>query len=112
MHKQHCFDYLRQSIMCAGDVTLDHWFNYTWTSSSYKDSDNPNPSDDWMNMYTQNYRELDLRQRSRWADLMWDTTHQCRDYDSLYEWVKERQLWDEDYIKAAVAEKNHKVNNI
>lgn len=23
-HAQHCFDYLRQSIMCAGDMTIEH----------------------------------------------------------------------------------------
>lgn len=23
-HVEHCFDYLRQSIMCAGDMTIEH----------------------------------------------------------------------------------------
>lgn len=27
-HLGHCFDYLRQAVMCAGDMTLEHAMEY------------------------------------------------------------------------------------
>lgn len=53
-----------------------------------------------MGMYTQDYKKMTPKQRNEGAPLLWDTMHQCRDYDSLYSWVRDRQLVDEDYEKA------------
>jgi hypothetical protein len=30
MHDGHCFDYLRQSIMCSADMTLEHTNGTGW----------------------------------------------------------------------------------
>jgi hypothetical protein len=98
-HKQHCFDFLRQSIMCSGDVTLDHWFNYTWTEPSFAAGGGGKEGDDWMSMYTPEFKTLTGLQKNARAPLLWDTTHQCRDYDALWTWVKERQLVDDAYVK-------------
>ncbi len=98
-HKQHCFDFLRQSIMCSGDVTMDHWFNYTWTEPSFAAGGGGRAGDDWTAMFTPEYKRLSPKQRNEHAPLLWDTTHQCRDYDALWQWVKDRQLVDDAYIK-------------
>ncbi|OIW25147.1 hypothetical protein CONLIGDRAFT_648198 [Coniochaeta ligniaria NRRL 30616] len=98
-HKYHCFDYLRQSIMCSGDVTMDHWFNYTWTEPSFAAGGEGKAGDDWMAMLNPEYERLTPKQRHDHAPLLWDTTHFCRDYDALYQWVKDRQLVDDAYIK-------------
>lgn len=98
-HKQHCFDFLRQSLMCSGDVTIDHWFNYTWTEPSFAAGGEGKAGDDWMSMYTPEFKKLTPHQRMGHAGLLWDTTHQCRDYDALWQWVKERQLVDDAYME-------------
>lgn len=103
-HKHHCLDFLRQSIMCSGDVTLDHWFNYTWTKPSFEPNGQTEgegkAGDDWMGMYTPEYKKMTPDERNSHAPLLWDTVHQCRDYDALYTWVKDRQLVDGAYEKA------------
>lgn len=85
--------------MCSGDVTIDHWFNYTWISPSFAADGQGKEGDDWMGMYTDEYKRLTPEERNGKAPLLWDTTHQCRDYDSLWRWVKERELVDDAYKK-------------
>lgn len=85
--------------MCSGDVTMDHWFNYTWTDPSFAADGEGKDGDDWMAVFTPEYKRLTPEQRLNHAPLLWDTMHQCRDYDALWQWVKDRQLVDDAYIR-------------
>ena len=87
--------------MCSGDVTVDHWFNYAFTEPSF-DPFNASSSEltrglDWTEQYTDAYKRLTPFERSEESVLMWDTEHQCRDYDALWSWVKERELYRDGY---------------
>ncbi len=105
-HKNHCLDYLRQSVMCSGDVTLDHWFNYTLHGALIRPDIQPRtppgpatfPRHRLAGRMVGSLPWMTGPERARNAPMMWDTVHHCRDYDSLYEWVKERQLVDEAYV--------------
>lgn len=85
--------------MCSGDVTIDHWFNYDWTTPSFAADGAAKEDDDWMSLYNDEYRRLTPKERNDNAPLLWDTTHQCRDFDALYQWVHDRQLVDDAYEK-------------
>lgn len=56
-HIYHCFDYLRQALLCHGDTTLE----------KARVVEGPNGA-------SQTVRGVDG----------WGVTHQCRDYDSIY----------------------------
>ncbi|KAF2094940.1 hypothetical protein NA57DRAFT_15870, partial [Rhizodiscina lignyota] len=55
-HASHCFDYLRQAIMCSGDMALE--------KAALKD-------------------QKPVRSVNGWG-----VTHQCRDWDAMFEWVE------------------------
>lgn len=61
-HLLHCFDYLRQGIMCAADSTLE-LVDVDGTSTDG-----------------------------------WGSTHECRDFDALFEWAESNTLGEEDGI--------------
>ncbi|KAB5543049.1 hypothetical protein GE09DRAFT_1191673 [Coniochaeta sp. 2T2.1] len=102
-HKQHCLDYLRQSVMCSGDVTVDHWFNYTYTDPSFDprlpegEANLARRDVNWMDSYSEEYKKMTPWGRAKHAHVQWDTVHQCRDYDSLWRWVKKREMFDGVY---------------
>ncbi|KAE8350326.1 hypothetical protein BDV28DRAFT_151033 [Aspergillus coremiiformis] len=75
-HTNHCIDYLRQAIMCASDATLE--------SSEV----------------------LDGNGNSTRAVDGWNNTHQCRDWDSLYEFASRHRLADGDGIVNALCQSN------
>lgn len=87
--------------MCSGDVTLDHWFNYTFVDPSFNpaNAETARSGLDWTEHYSDHFRSLTPRERSDRAPMMWDTEHQCRDYDALWQWVKDRELVDAAYVK-------------
>ncbi len=86
--------------MCSGDVTLDHWFNYTFTQPSFDPTLSQKPIGiNWQDAWSPVYQDMTPKERSAAAPLMWDTEHQCRDYDALWRWVKERQLVDRTYVE-------------
>ncbi|KAJ1706237.1 hypothetical protein NYO67_11591 [Aspergillus flavus] len=64
-HTKHCIDYLRQSIMCASDATLE----------GLADDGSPVTGVDG-----------------------WNNTHQCRDWDSLYDFASRHRMLDSDGI--------------
>ncbi|KAE8371879.1 hypothetical protein BDV26DRAFT_298386 [Aspergillus bertholletiae] len=66
-HTKHCIDYLRQSIMCASDATLE-------TAAVLGDGSSVMAVDGWNN------------------------THQCRDWDSLYDFASRHRMLDLDGI--------------
>ncbi|KNG84912.1 hypothetical protein ANOM_006412 [Aspergillus nomiae NRRL 13137] len=65
-HTKHCIDYLRQSIMCASDATLE--------GSGVLGGGRNRAVDGWNN------------------------THQCRDWDSLYDFASRHRMLDSDGI--------------
>jgi hypothetical protein len=57
-HWAHCIDYLRQSIQCSADTTLEEPLDAPSTSPDLAGLDG------------------------------WGVTHTCRDYSAVYEWAK------------------------
>ena len=69
-HWGHCFDYLRQSLMCAADATLE----------TVETNGNTNG-------------ETLLAGVDGWG-----VTHMCRDYKKLFDWSEEHRATDEGGI--------------
>lgn len=65
-HEYHCIDYLRQSIMCAGDTTLDY-------AEAHEDGT-----------------------RAGFSGA--NSTHQCRDWNSIVDWAVENRAGDKTGI--------------
>ena len=85
--------------MCSGDVTMDRYFNNSFIepASSPKKADLARDTN-WMDSYSGLYKSMTPQERMRSAPLMWDTVHQCRDYDALWAWVDEFQLVDQAFV--------------
>ncbi|KAG4437242.1 hypothetical protein IFR05_007258 [Cadophora sp. M221] len=60
-HLAHCFDYLRQGVMCAGDMTLEPAFELTGKDSGVKVVNG------------------------------WNVEHQCRNYQTMYDFAEENR---------------------
>jgi len=56
-HIEHCFDYLRQAVLCHADLSLEPWVE-----------------DDGMT-------------RKPKGSSGWGTLHQCRNWDNVLRWV-------------------------
>ncbi|KAK1048202.1 hypothetical protein LTR33_014905 [Friedmanniomyces endolithicus] len=63
-HVWHCFDYIRQALMCAGDMTVE------WPRT-----------------------EEDGR---RFAVDGWGVTHECKDWDAIMTFMKEKPVANVD----------------
>ena len=77
-HIAHCFDYLREGILCAGDATLEG--NNT---NRYPGVEIP-----WV-------RRSELLSTSEAVVLTkpQGTTHRCANWDALIEWADERTVF-------------------
>ncbi len=60
-HLGHCFDYLRQAVMCAGDMTLEPAFDLTGPDAGTKGVNG------------------------------WNVAHQCRNYQTMYDYAEEHR---------------------
>lgn len=60
-HVLHCFDFIRQALMCYGDMTLEPWVDY-----------------DGVTLYSR-------------GSSGWGTTHKCRNFEELKGWVEEQE---------------------
>jgi len=60
-HLAHCFDYLRQGVMCAGDMTLEPAFELTGEDAGVK------------------------------AVNGWNVEHQCKNYQMIYDFAEEHR---------------------
>lgn len=85
----HCFDMLRQSILCHGDIAMVYWWNRNYT---YVDEGGVKRYSDW-------YLQSDPMQRSKGSYTAWDTQVQCRDMDAVHAWAKAHSV-DADKYKA------------
>ena len=83
VHEDHCFDVLRQSIMCSGDLSLVYWWNDTFYDRSTE-------GDGTMHQrhgYSEAYLSLPPVERTLNSYLKWDSTTRCRDIEVTHEWV-------------------------
>lgn len=76
-HKNHCFDVLRQGLMCNADVSLIPWWNTTW---SHIDKDG-------KKQYSQDYLSMTRMQRAKTSYVVWDLETKCIDMDALEDYV-------------------------
>ncbi|KAN0072216.1 protein of unknown function (DUF3328) domain containing protein [Elaphomyces granulatus] len=90
-HKNHCFDMLRQSILCHADISTMYWWD---DSYSYID-------DAGAFHLTDHYFELTPSQRAVESINKWETPVQCRDLNAIHAWAKEHRM-DEDKYAATV----------
>lgn len=67
-HVTHCFDYIRQALMCYSDVTLEPWLDY-----------------DGLHL-------------TRDGSSGWGVQHVCRPFDRLVEWTNENAPDDDAYV--------------
>ncbi|CAI6340175.1 unnamed protein product [Periconia digitata] len=72
-HVTHCFEYLRQSIMCAGDVALE---GAATTFPKGKGGVDLGGSDGW------------------------DAKHVCRNYDEVKGYLEDKAVWRKKWIKS------------
>lgn len=61
IHLAHCFDYLRQGVMCAGDMTLEPAFELTGEDAGVQGVNG------------------------------WGVEHQCRNYQTMYDFAEEHR---------------------
>ena len=67
-HWEHCFDYLRQVLMCTADTTLENLEQRADGGGLLASVDG------------------------------WGTTHMCRDYESLVQWAEVHRATDDGGI--------------
>lgn len=61
-HIEHCFDFLRQALMCHADLALEPWVEDDGVTRKPKGSSG------------------------------WGTLHQCRNWNKVIEWVEDREF--------------------
>lgn len=70
-HLNHCFDYIRQAIMCAGDVALEG------AATSFP---------------------VDEHGHDRGGSDGWDAIHVCKDYSQIYAYLEEKTVSHKKWI--------------
>ncbi|BCS27851.1 oxidase ustYa family protein [Aspergillus puulaauensis] len=86
-HTSHCFDVLRQAILCHGDVSLVYWWNQNYT---YIDETG-------TKQYTEEFLQRTPQERATGSFVTWDSEVQCRDMDAINAWAKRNAVNDDDY---------------
>lgn len=83
----HCFDAIRQAILCHGDISLIYWWdpNYTYID------------DDGTERYTEDYLNMTPMERQVRLHASWSSEVQCRDMNAINSWVKERMVDPDKY---------------
>lgn len=83
----HCFDVLRQAVLCHGDISVVYWWNQNYTVV-----------DQFGNrQYTEEYMRLTPEERATHSVVKWDSELQCRDMDAINAWAKANQVDDGKY---------------
>ncbi|OGM49045.1 hypothetical protein ABOM_002346 [Aspergillus bombycis] len=86
-HINHCFDVLRQAILCHGDISVVYWWNKNYT---YID-----PAGN--RQYSEDYLRRTPEERDTGSFVTWDSQLQCRDMDAINAWAKVNQVDDDKY---------------
>ncbi|KAJ5497292.1 hypothetical protein N7463_009279 [Penicillium fimorum] len=86
-HTNHCFDVLRQAILCHGDISLVYWWNQNYTHID----------ETGARHYTEEYLRRTPEERVTGSFVTWDSEVQCRDMHAINAWVKGNKIDDNDY---------------
>ncbi|GAB0136510.1 hypothetical protein EsDP_00004810 [Epichloe bromicola] len=86
-HTNHCFDVLRQTVLCHGDISVVYWWNQNYTFVDQLGN----------RRYTEEYLRLSPEQRATNSFVKWDSKLQCRDMDAINAWAKANQVDDDKY---------------
>lgn len=79
-HVAHCFDYVRQGIMCAGDLTIE-------SAKEFPEK--------WLEGISEDLiREKYGDQKPVLVD-GWGIKHQCRSYDKAKDWAFRNRVPDD-----------------
>ena len=79
-HVAHCFDYVRQGIMCAGDLTIE-------SAKEFPEK--------WLEGISEDLiREKYGDQKPVLVD-GWGIKHQCRSYDEAKDWAFRNRVPDD-----------------
>ncbi|KAK2821867.1 hypothetical protein FQN49_007594 [Arthroderma sp. PD_2] len=86
-HTNHCFDVLRQALLCYGDISIVYWWsrNYTYIDESGN------------RQYSEEYLRKTPEERAVGSFVTWDSQLQCRDIDAINGWAKINQVDDDKY---------------
>lgn len=83
--------------MCYGDTSLVRWWNSSYVEPPWNGRDRRPSGWIWTEHYSQSYLAMTGKDQAMNTDLRWDALRQCRDFNSLVEWVRERQLVDDTF---------------
>lgn len=86
-HTNHCFDVLRQAVLCHGDISVVYWWNQNYTFVDQLGN----------RQYTEEYMRLTAEERATHSFVKWDSMLQCRDMDAINAWAKKHQVDDDKY---------------
>ena len=78
----HCFDLLRQMILCNADPSLVYWWNDNYT---YIDEAG-------NKRYTDEYLSMPVHERFLKSSVKWDVPTQCRDISAIDSWIDAHQI--------------------
>ncbi|KAL8991045.1 MAG: hypothetical protein Q9169_007963 [Polycauliona sp. 2 TL-2023] len=87
-HKNHCFDFLRQVIMCHGDISMTYWWNKNYTISD--DETGRESHSKW-------FESLSPDERATNSSVFWDVEHSCRMFEPIDEWGKRHAALPKGY---------------
>lgn len=76
----HCFDFIRQAILCHGDVSMAYWWNTSYTTTT----------SDGKKVHSDSFKGLSLEERAVGAKVHWDVEHKCREIQPIEDWVNQR----------------------
>ncbi|KAK5988289.1 hypothetical protein PT974_12433 [Cladobotryum mycophilum] len=80
-HTHHCFDVLRQALLCHGDISVVYWWNQNYTHLDQHGN----------RKYTEEYLRMTSEERATGSFVKWDSQLQCRDMDAVNAWAKSKQ---------------------
>ncbi|KAA8644989.1 uncharacterized protein ATNIH1004_009200 [Aspergillus tanneri] len=87
VHKNHCFDVIRQALMCHGDISLVYWWNDTY---SYIDETG-------AKQYSDDYLHRNGEERMTGSRTHWNTDVQCRDISAINDWARQHKVNADKY---------------
>ena len=84
VHIAHCFDYVRQGIMCAGDLTIESAVEFPekWLKGVSEDTLRENGFDGPKPVVVNG----------------WGIKHQCRNYDEAWDWTYRNRVPDDSGV--------------
>lgn len=82
-HTAHCFDYLRQSIMCAGDLTIESAVDFP---------------EKWLEGISEGILREKFGEHKPVLIDGWGIKHQCRSFDEAWDWTFRNRVPDDSGV--------------